>query len=73
MPTLTEVKNYIDLNHHLPDMPSEKEVMANGLNLGEMNKILAKKVEELTLYLIEQNKRIDEQQKQINLLLKAKD
>jgi hypothetical protein len=72
LPTLTEVKDYIDQNHHLPDMPSEKEVMANGLNLGEMNKVLTKKVEELTLYLIEQNKRIDEQQKQINLLLKAK-
>ena len=55
LPTLTEVKDYIDQNHHLPDMPSEKEVMANGLNLGEMNKVLTKKVEELTLYLIEQD------------------
>jgi hypothetical protein len=55
LPTLTEVKDYIDQNHHLPDMPSEKEVITNGLNLGEMNKILTKKVEELTLYLIEQD------------------
>lgn len=72
LPTLTEVKNYIDKNQHLPDMPSEKEVAENGLNLGEMNKILTKKVEELTLYLIQQNKRIDDQQKQINQLIKAK-
>ncbi|MCQ6961280.1 hypothetical protein [Mucilaginibacter aquariorum] len=55
--TLTEVKNYIDQNHHLPGMPSEKEVMANGLNLGDMNKILTKKIEELTLYLIDAEKR----------------
>jgi hypothetical protein len=59
LPTLIEVKDYIDKNQHLPDMPSEKEVADNGLNLGEMNKILTKKVEELTLYLIEQNKRIE--------------
>jgi hypothetical protein len=37
-------------------MPSEQEVKANGLNLGEMNKLLTKKVEELTLYAIEQQK-----------------
>jgi len=59
LPTLAEVKDYVDKNNHLPDMPSEKEVADNGLNLGEMNKILTKKVEELTLYLIEQNKRIE--------------
>ena len=53
LPTLTEVKDYIDLYHHLPEMPSEKEIIANGLNLGEMNKMLTKKVEELTLYLIQ--------------------
>jgi len=56
---LSEVKTYIDQNHHLPDMPSEKEVADKGLDLGEMNKLLTKKVEELTLYLIEQNKRIE--------------
>lgn len=65
LPTLTEVKDYIEINHHLPDMPSEKEVIANGLNLGEMNKILTQKVEELTLYLIEQNKEILKQNKEM--------
>ncbi|MFI5161966.1 MAG: hypothetical protein ACHQHN_11850 [Sphingobacteriales bacterium] len=57
--TLSEVKTYIDKNHHLPDIPSEQEMVKNGLNVGEMNKLLVKKVEELTLYLIEQNKRIE--------------
>lgn len=47
----------IDQNHHLPEMPSEQEITKDGLNLGEMNKILTKKVEELTLYLIEEDKK----------------
>ncbi|WPU94011.1 hypothetical protein SNE25_00535 [Mucilaginibacter sabulilitoris] len=68
LPSLTDVKTYIEQNKHLPEVPSEQEIAREGLNLGEMNKLLMKKVEELTLYLIEQNKRIDEQQKQINKL-----
>lgn len=60
LPTLSNVKDYIDQNHHLPDMPSEKEVIDNGLNLGEMNKLLTKKIEELTLYLIEKEHEINE-------------
>jgi len=55
---LKEVETYIDQNHHLPEIPTEKEVAANGLNLGEMNKLLLKKVEELTLYLIEKDEEI---------------
>ncbi|SHN37607.1 hypothetical protein [Mucilaginibacter sp. OK098] len=61
--SLTEVKTYIDQNHHLPDVPSAAEVEQNGLNLGEMNKVLLKKVEDLTLYLIEQDKKLADQQK----------
>jgi hypothetical protein len=56
LPSLSEVKAYIDKNQHLPDMPSEQEVAKEGINLGEMNKLLTKKVEELTLYLIEKEK-----------------
>jgi len=63
LPSLQEVKTYIDQNHHLPEVPSEQQVAKDGLNLGEMNKILTKKVEELTLYLIEKDKQINEQQK----------
>ncbi len=54
--SLTEVKNYIDKNHHLPEVPSAAEVEKDGLKLGDMNLILLKKVEELTLYLIELKK-----------------
>ena len=57
---LTEVKAYIDQNQHLPEIPSADEIAKEGLNLGEMNKLLMKKVEELTLYLIENQKQIDE-------------
>jgi hypothetical protein len=62
---LTDVKSYIDKNHHLPDMPTAAQVEKDGLNLGEMNKLLLKKVEELTLYLIEKDKN-EQQQKVVN-------
>jgi hypothetical protein len=61
--TLLELKTYIDHNQHLPDMPSEVEVAKNGINLGEMNKLLTKKVEELTLYLIDKDKQLGDQQR----------
>lgn len=53
---LNDVKTYIDKNQHLPDIPSAQEIAKDGLNLGEMNKLLVKKIEELTLYLIEVKK-----------------
>jgi hypothetical protein len=68
LPTLTEVKTYIDKNKHLPDMPSADEVRANGLDLGEMNRLLLKKVEELTLYLIQKDEKDVSQQKEIETL-----
>lgn len=64
--SLSEVKAYIDQNQHLPEIPSAAEVDKNGLKLGEINKLLMKKVEELTLYLIEQNKQISEQNKKMS-------
>jgi hypothetical protein len=70
LPSLTEVKTYIDQNRHLPEMPSEQEIAKDGLNLGEMNKLLVKKVEELTLYLIEKDKKDKQQQEQIDQLIK---
>jgi hypothetical protein len=80
LPSLSSVKSYIDQNQHLPDMPSEQEITQDGVNLGEMNKLLVKKVEELTLYLIEkdQEKKAQEAtnarlQGQIDLLLKKVD
>lgn len=58
--SLSEVEVYIKQNGHLPDVPSAEEVAANGIELGEMNKILLQKIEELTLYIIELEKKIDQ-------------
>jgi hypothetical protein len=60
---LSELKTYINQNHHLPEMPTVQQIAKDGLNLGEINKLLVKKVEELTLYLIEKDKQLDDQQK----------
>lgn len=71
LPSLQEVKAYIDQNQHLPEIPSEQQIAKEGLNLGEMNKLLMKKVEELTLYLIEKDKK-EKEQIEINNTLKSK-
>lgn len=56
---LKEVESYIEAQHHLPEVPSEKDVKDQGVYVSEMFKVHMKKIEELTLYLIEQNKRIE--------------
>jgi hypothetical protein len=58
--TLTEVEAFINTNKHLPGVPSEKEVIEEGINLGEMDAVLLKKIEELTLYVIELQKQLEE-------------
>jgi len=60
LPKLSDVKAYIDEHQHLPEIPSAKEMQANGMSVGEINTKLLQKVEELTLYAIEQQKRIDQ-------------
>ncbi|MET7001520.1 hypothetical protein [Chitinophaga defluvii] len=52
LPSLQETAAFIKVNRHLPDIPSASEIAANGLDLGEMNKKLLQKIEELTLHLI---------------------
>lgn len=64
--SLENLEKYIKENKHLPEVPSAKEISDNGLELGEMNKVLMKKVEELTLYLIDHNKTLIDQKYQIN-------
>lgn len=54
--SLEEVEQHINEKGHLPEIPSEEEVTQNGINLGEMNAKLLQKIEELTLYLIEEHK-----------------
>lgn len=65
---LSDVEDYVTKNKHLPEIPTTTEVKENGVELGEMNAKLLQKVEELTLYLIEQNKQNQEQQKKIEEL-----
>jgi hypothetical protein len=55
------VEEYIKQYQHLPDVASEQEVKKEGVDLGQNQAILLKKIEELTLYIIEQNKRLEEQ------------
>jgi hypothetical protein len=63
LPTLEEVEKHITEKGHLENIPNEKEVLEKGINLGEMNAKLLQKVEELTLYMIEQNKRMNKLEK----------
>nr|WP_315202959.1 tail fiber protein [uncultured Flavobacterium sp.] len=63
--TLQEVEAYIKENSHLPEIPSAQEIDKNGLMLAEMNMSLLKKIEELTLYAIEQKKKSDQMMKYI--------
>lgn len=57
---LPEVESYINANGHLPEVPSAEEAEADGVDLGEMNKLLLQKVEELTLYIIDLQKQVEE-------------
>jgi hypothetical protein len=65
---LSELQRYIAQHKHLPDVPSAKELAEKGLEVGEMQKIQMQKIEELTLYLLEQKKEIDALKKRINEL-----
>ncbi|MDR2834765.1 MAG: tail fiber protein, partial [Bacteroidales bacterium] len=58
--SLSEIEDFIKANKHLPNVPSACEVEENGIQLGEMNKILLQKIEELTLQMIDLKKEIDE-------------
>jgi hypothetical protein len=61
--SLDEVENYIEINKHLPDIPSATEVRENGYDIHSMNVKLLQKIEELTLYTIEQRKEIEQLKK----------
>ena len=55
---LSEVETFVKENKHLPEIPSEKQMQEDGLNLNDMQIKLLQKIEELTFYVIEQDKRI---------------
>jgi hypothetical protein len=76
LPTLKEVEAFIKEHRHLPDVASAKEVRENGIDLGESEVVLLKKIEELTLYMIEQDKkiaRLEEQNKSLEEIKKELD
>jgi hypothetical protein len=60
LPSLAEIETYYLVNKHLPNIPSAKEVAENGIDIGEMNKLLLQKIEELTILMVQQEKRINE-------------
>ena len=64
--SLDSLREFIELNKHLPEIPTQEEVNANGVDLGEINAKLLLKVEELTLYIIQLNRQIKAMQEEIN-------
>lgn len=67
---LGELEKFIRINKHLPNIPSAAEVAENGIELGDLQVKLLVKVEELTLYLLQQQKQMESQQREINDLKK---
>lgn len=68
LPALEEVKKHIEEKGTLPGVPSESDVKVNGVNLGEVNALLLQKIEELTLYTIEQQDIIENMKNEIDEL-----
>ncbi|MGG5902615.1 hypothetical protein [Sphingobacterium daejeonense] len=59
LPSLDLIKSYINENGHLPEVPSAAQIEKEGVDLGKMDAILLRKIEELTLYLIEKEEQIN--------------
>ncbi|MDQ0638316.1 hypothetical protein QF042_001881 [Pedobacter sp. W3I1] len=62
---LTELEEFVKTNKHLPEIPTARQMVENGVNLGELNIKLLQKIEELTLYLIEKDKQL-KNEKEVN-------
>ena len=67
LPPLKFVEHYIQFNHHLPEIPSAAEVEKEGIDVGGNQALLLKKIEELTLYLIRQDKELKELKKEVKI------
>ncbi len=67
--SLKDLEKYIQMEGHLPNLPDAAEIKEKGIKQGEMDAKLLEKIEELTLYTINLNKRIEQQQKIIDQLL----
>jgi hypothetical protein len=69
--SLHDVESYINTNKHLPGVPSANEVVKSGVDMAQMDATLLKKIEELTLYSIQQQKQIEQLQGEVQALLGA--
>lgn len=63
--SISDLKRYINTNHHLPDLPSEQEVKENGFEISDMQAQLLQKIEELTLYILQQEERISQLEQEL--------
>ncbi|HVI44012.1 MAG TPA: hypothetical protein VM802_04065 [Chitinophaga sp.] len=70
LPSLQEVEAYVKTEKHLPGIPSQTEISRDGLDLGDMQKLQMQKIEELTLYVIELNKKLEAQQQLVAIQAK---
>lgn len=70
LPSLEEVEAFIKKNQHLPEVPSAAQVTAEGIDIGDNQALLLKKIEELTLYMIDQKKEIESLKKEVRELKK---
>jgi hypothetical protein len=70
---LHELERFVKENHHLPEVATAKQMQEEGVSVGDNQTVLLKKIEELTLYVIEQNKELKAQQARIERLEKLKD
>lgn len=68
MPTLTALRAYLEKEGHLPGVPSAQELSEEGMNLKEMNLLLLQKVEELTLYTLEQQQEVEALKQEVEKL-----
>lgn len=69
LPPLDELRSFIERNKHLPGIPSAEEMNANGIKVGEMNMLLLKKIEELSLYVLQLQEKNREQDELIKKML----
>ncbi len=70
--SINELEEYIHKYRHLPDIPTENEVKKNGIDIAKINSLLLKKIEELTIYIIEEDKKISELEQQLDKLSQSK-
>jgi len=70
--TLSEVEKFTKNNYHLPGVPSEKEIIENGIDVAEMNAVLLRKIEELYLHSINQQKEIEKIKSELSAFTNSK-